>query len=415
MEITNYHNYQEFKTRLDKNLEQQAAGFIEAGYLLKVARDTNILSESGYSTVAEFANAEYGFTKDIVSRYIGINDKFSRGGYSEEIDDKYKGFGFSKLAEMLTLPDSIIEQIEPTVTRSQIQEIKKEIKEEEKITDIEVLIEEKKDFENEVYAFMYYFLKDNKEMFEKLSSATSKKRQFEILAPNGNALLTTRVPGVGKMMMKITDPDQDVVLTNLRSFEKDTYTPEYIETVLATSVFMKTYSMEYPDSGNDEVAPVQPESYEENKAIVEVPEEINTGQIIGTGVSKEQTEEQKYNNEQNRIDKDTKEKLQEKEYEEKMAVLPSEKPQTIHKVKLSSIYYNDISEGRKTFELCKNDRDYKVGDKIEFEEYKDGAPTGRIIDVEVDYMLENHKGLEEGYCILGLSLIFGNYMEDKNE
>ena len=421
MEITKYQNYKEFKERLDKNLEQQAAGFVEAGYLLKVARDTNILAESGYKTVAEFAQAEYGFTKDLVSRYIGINDKFSRDGYSEELDDKYKGFGFSKLAEMLSLPDSIIEEISPTLTRAQIQEVKKEVKEEEKISDIEVLMEERKEFENEVYAFMYYYLEGKKEIFDKLSSATSRVRQFEILAPNGSALLIARIPGTGKMMMKITDSEHDVVLTNVRTGDKKAYAASYIEVVIATSVFQRTYSVEYPNSEKEEVAPVQPKSEDNNLEAQEnstnnepviVPEEITTSQIIHGAIRTEQTEEQKYNTEQNRIDRDTKKILDEREDEEKMATLPSERPQTIHRIKIASIDYNDVSSGDKSFELRKNDRDYKVGDRLEMSEYKDGEPTGRVLDAEIVYILEDYKGLEDGYCILGIELIFGNYEEE---
>ena len=402
MKITKYQNFKEFKDRLDNNLERQAAGFIEAGYLLKVARDTDILKESGYKTVAEFAQAEYGFTKDLVSRYIGINDKFSRDGYSEELDDKYKGFGFSKLAEMLSLPDSIIEEISPTLTKAQIQEVKKEVKEEKKISDIEVLMEEKKEFENEVYAFMYYYLNGKKEIFDKLSNAISRARQFEILAPNGSALLIERIPGTGKMMMKITGPDQDVVITNVRTGEKNSYSALYLENVIAESVFQKTYSVEYPNSKKEEVVPVQPENMTENKEnnteiiekntenrendteIIEdnteikenvtqteefYPEPVQMNSICYSCLHNsecgrktttctecneyinkaeaEKTEEQKYSEEQDRIDKKTAKILQMKADEEKMKTLPSEENlRKIHEIKIAHEYYDDVAAGR---------------------------------------------------------------------
>lgn len=428
-EVTKYKNYSEFKERLDKNLEQQAAGFVEAGYLLKVARDTNILTESGYKTVAEFAQAEYGFTKDIVSRYIGINDRFSKNGYSEQLDDRFKGFGFSKLAEMLSLPDNVIEEIEPTLTRAQIQDIKREVKEEEKISDIEVMLEPKeKEFENEMYAFMYYYLEDKEEIFKLLSSATSYKRQFEILAPNETALLIARIPGKGRMMLKLTGVDHDVILSNVRSGEKRAYDAKYLEVVIATSVFQKTYSVEYPHSAKkEEVAPVQPNLKTKNEGngskiseneknevaktkpeYIEVPEEISTKEIIHTGVRTEQTEEQKYNAEQNRIDRETKKILEERQDEEKMAKLPSEQPKVMHEIKIASVYYDDVAEGRKTFELRKNDRDYKIGDELVMKEYKDGEETGREINAMIDYILEDYTGLTEGYCILGIHAYFMN-------
>ena len=47
--------YQEYKQELDAVLTRTAEDFVQIGYLLKVARDTNILAESGYATVTDFA------------------------------------------------------------------------------------------------------------------------------------------------------------------------------------------------------------------------------------------------------------------------------------------------------------------------------------------------------------------------
>ena len=52
--------YQEYKQELDAVLTRTAEDFVQIGYLLKVARDTNVLAESGYATVTDFAKAEYG-------------------------------------------------------------------------------------------------------------------------------------------------------------------------------------------------------------------------------------------------------------------------------------------------------------------------------------------------------------------
>ena len=76
-------SYSQYKAELDNELAKTAEGFVRIGYLLKVARDTDILRESGYSTVTDFAKAEYGIDKTQVSRFIRINDKFSEGGYSD--------------------------------------------------------------------------------------------------------------------------------------------------------------------------------------------------------------------------------------------------------------------------------------------------------------------------------------------
>ena len=47
--ITYQKSYREYKAELDSELQKTAEGFVRIGYLLKVARDTNVLAESGYS------------------------------------------------------------------------------------------------------------------------------------------------------------------------------------------------------------------------------------------------------------------------------------------------------------------------------------------------------------------------------
>lgn len=116
----------------------------------------------------------------------------------------------------------------------------------------------------------------------------------------------------------------------------------------------------------------------------------------------EKTEEERYNEEQDAIDRETKKKLRQQADEEKMQQLPSQQEKKVHDVKLGTTFFDDVKTGRKTFELRKNDRGYKEGDTIVMHEYKDGTTTGRTIEKKIVYMLEDFTGLEDGYCILGL-------------
>lgn len=116
----------------------------------------------------------------------------------------------------------------------------------------------------------------------------------------------------------------------------------------------------------------------------------------------EKTEEERYSEEQDAIDRETAKKLREKADEEKMQQLPSQQEKKVHDVKLGTTFFDDVRTGRKTFELRKNDRGYKEGDTIVLHEYKDGTTTGRTITKKIVYMLEDFTGLEDGYCILGL-------------
>ena len=455
-EITQYKNYGEFKTRLDKNIEQQAAGFVEAGYLLKIARDTNILAESGYKSVAEFAQAEYGFTKDLVSRYIAINDRYSVNGYSEELDDKYKGYGFTKLAEMLTLPDSIIEEVSTSLTKDQIRELKKEIKEEEKITDIEVMCENVEpvevDCRNLLEKTIYEYLKAHTDIYDSLMAAVlaeDVERILDALAPSGVAMLTCRIPGTGKIIISIKGADEDLTLINVRTDEKEVIT---WNTLIMSLIYMfegKKKEEVYPQSeenmGKTDISNIENEKVElaqpseEAKAETKTSEKTNSssadddfspipGQMesicykcthwqqcdVKSSITTEcnefvdkteayKTDEQRYSEEQDKIDKETAKILRDRADEEKMEHLPSEGEDLnkIHQIRLAAMYYDDVASGKKSFELRKNDRGYKVGDTLEMQEFKDGRFMGRIIRAKIVYMLEDYTGLEDGYCILG--------------
>ena len=123
------------------------------------------------------------------------------------------------------------------------------------------------------------------------------------------------------------------------------------------------------------------------------------------------TEEQKYSEKQDRIDRETKKKLREMQQEEKMDNLPSdvsEGGQKIHQIRLASKYFDDVCSGKKSFELQKNDRGFKVGDILEMTEFKDGRATGRMVRVIVTYFLDGFTGIEDGYCILATAPIDGN-------
>ena len=237
-EVTIYKSYGEYKATLDAELKTNVESFMRIGYLLKVARDTEILSESGYKNVAEFAQAEYGLTKDIVSRYIAINDRYSENGYSERLKTEFEGYGVAKLSEMLTLPDSIIAEIEPTLTRKEIQDIKKEIAEEDAITPMEVLMEEKEVTELSFTQQCWKeCLKNDAERAEKLIKAADIDEAFDILAPTGMQILWARLSGIGKIMISVKGTKEQITFTNSRDGSKEEQTAaeafEDIKLVLA--------------------------------------------------------------------------------------------------------------------------------------------------------------------------------------
>jgi len=119
----------------------------------------------------------------------------------------------------------------------------------------------------------------------------------------------------------------------------------------------------------------------------------------------EKTEEQRYSEEQDRIDRETKRILDQREREAAVdAHLSSQPERKIHEVKLATLFWDDVVSGVKSFELRKNDRGYKQGDGLKMQEYAGGNYTGRYILADIVYMLEEYTGLQEGYCILGVKV-----------
>lgn len=73
----------------------------------------------------------------------------------------------------------------------------------------------------------------------------------------------------------------------------------------------------------------------------------------------------------------------------------------IHELKIKPVYFEAIKEGIKTFELRKDDRNFKVGDILLLREWEHKY-SGRKIKKKVIYILKEIEGIEIGYCILAL-------------
>lgn len=75
----------------------------------------------------------------------------------------------------------------------------------------------------------------------------------------------------------------------------------------------------------------------------------------------------------------------------------------IHRLKTLPEFYEAIASGVKTAEFRKLDRDYKVRDFIQLEEWRDEY-TGRMMWKKITHILENFEGFERGYGMLSFDL-----------
>ena len=68
-------------------------------------------------------------------------------------------------------------------------------------------------------------------------------------------------------------------------------------------------------------------------------------------------------------------------------------------------YFSEVCEGRKNFEIRKDEDNFQAGDLLVLEEYNpaNGSRTGKKTIRRVTYVLRNvpEYGLMPGYCIIG--------------
>lgn len=243
MELT-VSSYQQFKETLDREIQREAEGFVKIGYLLRVARDTDVLKGSGYENVNDFAKKEYGLDVSQVSRFISINERFSEGGYSDKLEAHYEGFGVAKLSIMLQLPDNLNEELSPDFTKSEINTLREEVKEESKVSDIEVMMEPRT--ADEIDEAIKEMLRDPnlfgpcvKLRAAGLPSEDYVKQLKEILAPSGVSIKTVRVSGIGRVMIKF-DESNEVKFIKARQNETEARDFSFVAVVVSETT-KKTY------------------------------------------------------------------------------------------------------------------------------------------------------------------------------
>ncbi|MBQ6318216.1 MAG: hypothetical protein IJI23_00300 [Lachnospiraceae bacterium] len=233
-EIQNISTFEELKQNLNIELNKAAISFIRIGYLLKVARDTDILKDSEYTSVIDFAKHEYGLDASQVSRFMSINDRFAIGGYSEQLKIGYQEYGWSKLSLMLTLPDEINEELSPEMSKSDIQAIKEEYEEEQKTTPLERMAEDTSEVPDDFIAAVIKQLNDEHpepSLILHESNDTDPAHIRDTYMPEGDKTYIVNIPGQGRFTIKCTE--EKLLITSLADMTKSPLTwAEFADTVI---------------------------------------------------------------------------------------------------------------------------------------------------------------------------------------
>ena len=375
--------YIEIKADIKRRLNYLAESFVAIGYRLKQIRDTEAYRQDGYNTIFEFAEKELGLTKSPTSRFMAINDKYSVGGNSLELREEFIGLGKSRLSEMLTMdPEDYILVTDKTSVK-EIREIKRMEKaageEERELTKFQEVLREE------------YRTPDRRKELIEIANAESIDDLKAAIIPEGYRLMK-------KGLLAIKFEDEKIIVRTMGVLGVQALSWDEI-----LNEYEQAFELSAADPWQAAYGPLEPK-YE--KKVKEKQEVKKSAKAESMPVATSQQEEQVAS--QTSIEKDFPEYLPDDLKVEIEQTNKVEVPETVsderrHKLKLAKMFFDDVRSGRKSFDLLENDRNYQLGDIIEYREMDQGEETGRVIEKEVIYILEGFKGLQENYCILALA------------
>ena len=266
--MTGYHQitfdeYLSAKQEITTRLMDMSEDFVVIGYLLRQIDANKAYEQDGYSSLKDFAKAEYNLSESSVSRFMAINKAFSEDGFSRNLITEYRGYGYSKLQEMLTLDVQDRELVTEATTVAEIREIKafereekKLEKEEEKIERVEaevvsegtlkkneefventlceVVSEPRREYSN-LEQIIIEFFRDKRDLLTEIYQMSSVEDIVECINPTGNKTFKYKI-----FMLFMYGFGEGVVLKQML---KDNVKYSWQQFVDATvSVFSETYT-----------------------------------------------------------------------------------------------------------------------------------------------------------------------------
>ncbi len=136
-ELAGQQEYESLKEELGRKLDETSENFVVIGYILKQVRDKCMYLHENFKDINDFGLRVYGLSRATVSRFMNINTKFSINGNSREIKPEYKGYGRSKIQEMLNVDECDMELVTAETTVEQVKELKKVEKEQRQLEEKE--------------------------------------------------------------------------------------------------------------------------------------------------------------------------------------------------------------------------------------------------------------------------------------
>lgn len=179
--------YIQSKNDIKNNLGGIVKSFVRIGWQLTRIDRSGAYKNDGYSSIAEFAAAEYGMTRTGVSRFMNVYETYSADGDTPELKEQYREFKFSQLTELLQVQEADRQMFTPEVKREDIREFQRFEKENE--ADPARLLDWKdaKSPEEKLKATIQEFCRENKDILNAVySSITEPKDLAEMISPSGS-------------------------------------------------------------------------------------------------------------------------------------------------------------------------------------------------------------------------------------
>lgn len=79
----------------------------------------------------------------------------------------------------------------------------------------------------------------------------------------------------------------------------------------------------------------------------------------------------------------------------------------VHELKTVNPYFEKVWNGDKTFEVRKNDREFKEGDKVFLKEYdaENDSYSNRVVIGRILYILSDYPSIEKDHVVFSFSIL----------
>ena len=443
--------YMTAKQEIANRLRNISEDYVAIGFLLRQIKETEAFRQEGYQSLQEFAKSEYNLSESAVYRFIAINMKYSKDGCSKELADEYRGYGISKLSEMLNMSDEDCKLITVDTTVATIREIKKFNQEGEKLAEeqlpgqqnIEDTIEAYENGEiptrtetvtaevvtaqvpvtertyTDLQQVLIEYFRDKEKLLVDIYNKTNIEDIVEQINPSGNQTYRYKIYmlfmfgyGDGVTLKKMGMANISYTWQDVIQAITEIYAHTYTDPKTVWANFYKAEEKieeKIPEKAEDKTSEYQTPHPEGITSICYSCTEYESCNVkTGTCTKCDRynnraeaykTDEQRYSEEQDRLDRETARRLKDMADEQKLDNLPSNKR---HIINMGTDMFEDAISNKRSFELRPVEEEYREGDIVELVEYSAGQKTGRILVKTVTYVLDDIMGLDDDWCIIAV-------------